>query len=215
MFTVIRGRRREVIAELQTAIQKLAWTRGLVDQNEASQITAHENLSDGGIDWDVSELPAEKREPVLQMIKLESLVHPGPELMYCVMVPTHANPDPKQGLFCKTRRRKFSRHDDDVIMNYVAARHGGWTLLPPSTGCWQTGIDERQIEGMRPFLFTAKTKIESDIIADLICNHYGQETVMKFVLGYDVELRKRWEMIPFFTNVLVPKKRRWLTRLLT
>jgi hypothetical protein len=97
-------------------------------------------------------------------------------------------------------------------LDYVAAVHGGWTLFPPSTGCWRSGINKLQIEGMRPFLFTAKTKIQSDIIADLICIHYGQETVMKFVLGYDVEFRKQWEMIPFFTNVLVPKKRHWLIR---
>ncbi len=206
MLAAIRGKILEMIAELQTTIRTLAWAHGLVEQNEASQITAHENLSEGGVNWDVSGPPAEKRGPVLELIEpIASRVRPGPELLYCVMVPTHSNPT--KGLFGLTYRRKFSRRHDEVILRYVETIHGGWTRLPRSTGAWRTGVDERQIEGMRPFLFTAKAKIEADIIADLICIHYGQQVVMKFVFGYDVDFRKRLEMIPFFTNVLLPKKR--------
>ena len=207
MLALIRGKILEMIAELQTTIQTLALAHGLVEQNETSQITAHENLSEGGVNWDISGLPAEKRGPVLELIEpIASRVRPGPELLYCVMVPTHSNP--RKGLFGLTYRRKFSRRHDDIILEYVANVHGGWTRLPRSTGAWRTGVDKFQIEGMRPFLFTAKAKIEADIIADLICIHYDQRAVMKFVWGYDVEFRKRWEMIPYFTNVLLSKKRR-------
>lgn len=206
MLAVIREKILEVIAELQATIQKLAWAHGLVEQSEASQITAHENLSEGGFNLDVSGLPTEEGGPVLRLSeRIESLVRPGPELLICVMVPTHSNPT--KGLFGLTYRRKFSRRHDEVILNYVETVHDGWTRLQPATGCWRNG-DERQIEGMRPFLFTAKSKIEAHIIADLICIHYDQKVVMKFVLGSDVEFRRRWEMIPFFTNVLLPKKRR-------
>jgi len=31
-----------------------------------------------------------------------------------------------------------------------------------------------QVEGMRPFLFTAETQEKANIIADLICIHYEQ-----------------------------------------
>jgi len=207
MLAVIRGTILKMIAELQTIIQTLAWAHGLVEQNEASQITAQENLSQGGIHWDVSGLRAEKRGPVLEIIeRIESRLRPGPERLICIMVPTHRNP--ARGLFGLTYRQKFSRRHDGVILKYVADVHGGWTLLPRATGGWRTGPDEYQIEGMRLLLFTARTKIEADIIADLICIHYDQKEVMKIVWGSGVEFRKRWEMIPYFTNVLLPKKRR-------
>jgi hypothetical protein len=207
MLALIRGKILEMIAELQTTIQTLALAHGLVEQNEASQITAHENLSEGGVNWDVSGLPAEKGGPVLEMIeRIESRLRPGPERLIGIMVPTHRNP--AKGLFGLTQRRKFSRRHDDVILKYVANVHGGWTLLPRATGAWRTGVDECQIEGMRLLLFTAKTTMEADIIADLICIHYDQEVVMKIAWGYGVEFRKRWGMIPYFTNVLLPKKQR-------
>src|SRR5271163_1945880 len=93
MLAVIRGKILEMMAGLQTTIQALALANGLVERNEASEITARENLSEGGIHWDVSGLPAEKRGPVLEMIeRIESRLRPGPEQLICVMVPTHRNP---------------------------------------------------------------------------------------------------------------------------
>jgi len=207
MLPVIRGKILEVIAEVQATIQALALENGLVEQNEASQITAHRSLFEGSVNWDVSGLPAERPGPVLEMIeRIESRLRPGPERLIGIMVPTHRNPA-KGGLFGLTQRRKFSRRHDDVILKYVANVHGGWTLLPRATGAWRTGVDECQIEGMRLLLFTAKTTMEAAIIADLICIHYDQEVVMKIVWGYGVEFRKRWGMIPYFTSVL-PKKQR-------
>ena len=191
----------KMIAELWSTIQAFAPSRGSAAQSEPSQITALPNLAEAPIHREVSGLPMEKRKPLLRSPEtIESRMRPGPELVYCVMVPTHSNPT--KGLLGITRRRKFSRRHDNVILNYVAVMHGGWTLLPRSRGCWLAGFGEFQMEGMSPFLFTAKAKIQADIIADLICIHYNQKTVMKFVWGFNVEFRKQWEMIPFFTNVL-------------
>jgi hypothetical protein len=207
MLAVIREKILGMIAELETVVQSLAWAKGLVEQDETLRITARRNLTKGGIAWDVSELPEEKCEAVLQMIEqIESRTRPALGLLYCAMVPTHRNPTNRW--FDFKWLRKFSRRHHETILNHVADRYKGYTLLPASEGCWTKTPGRYQIEPVRPFLFTARTQQETNIIADLIALHYGQDEVMKFVWGYDVEFRTQWEMIPFYTNVLLPKRTR-------
>jgi hypothetical protein len=128
--------------------------------------------------------------------------------LYCVMIPTHRNPN--GGLFDFKWRRRFSRRHDEAIMINVAILHGGYTFLPRSEGGWMNGLDHFQIEGMRPFLFTAETQEKANIIADLVCIHYEQLAVMTCVWAFDVQFRERRELIPFFTNMLGS---RWMRRL--
>jgi hypothetical protein len=128
--------------------------------------------------------------------------------LYCVMVPTHRNPS--GGLFDFKWRRRFScRHDEAIMMN-VAILHGGYTFLPRSEGGWMNGVEHFQVEGMRPFHFTAETQEKANIIADLVCIHYDQLFVMTYVCGYDVQFRKKWEMVECYTSMLGP---RWMNRL--
>ena len=116
---------------------------------------------------------------------------PLPDLpnLYCVMIPTHRNPT--GGWFDFKWRRKFSRRHDEAILANVALLHGGYTMIPRSEGRWMSRPGEFQIEGMRPFLFTAETQEKANIIADLVCIHYDQDIVMTYICGHHVQLRKR------------------------
>jgi hypothetical protein len=68
----------EALTELVSLVEWLAWADGLVERDEALRIKAHRGLWTGKIVWDVSELPEQKREPVLQMIyQIESGRHPA------------------------------------------------------------------------------------------------------------------------------------------
>jgi len=123
--------------------------------------------------------------------------------LYCVLIPTHSNPT---GNWLGLKwRRKFSRRHDDIILANVAILHGGYMLIPPCEGGWMQSLGRLQVEGVRPFLFTAETQEEANIIADLVCVLYGQEEVMTFVWGWEVQFRKRQEGIEVFVNMLRPK----------
>ena len=68
----------EMLTKLVALVEWLAWADGLVEQDEALRIKAHQGLWTGRIVWDVSELPEQKREPVLQMIEqIKSGTHPA------------------------------------------------------------------------------------------------------------------------------------------
>jgi hypothetical protein len=123
--------------------------------------------------------------------------------LYCVLIPTHSNPT--GGWLGLKWRRKFSRRHDEIILANVVFLHGGYTLIPPCEGGWMHSLGRLQVEGMRPFLFTAETQEEANIIADLVCSLYGQDEVMTFVWGWEVQFRKRREEIEFFANMLRPK----------
>jgi hypothetical protein len=163
------------------------------DEGERGELPAPnaepDALEHGSKNRHSSEDPAAKKQPNL----------------YCVMIPTHRNPT--KSWFGFRWRRKFTRRYDDRLMKNVAILHGGYTLMPPSRGCWMHPPGHFQAEGMRPFLFTADTQEKANIIADLVAVHYNQLEVMVYVWGYDVQFRKKWEMIPFFTNMLLPQKR--------
>jgi hypothetical protein len=122
--------------------------------------------------------------------------------LYCVMIPTHRNRKLKGGWFDFKWRRKFRRRHDETIRKNVAILHGGYTFLSRSEGGWMNGPNNFQVEGVRPFLFTAETQEKADIIADLVCIHYDQITVMMSVWAQDVQFRDKRELIPFFTNML-------------
>jgi hypothetical protein len=128
--------------------------------------------------------------------------------LYFVMIPTHRNPNGRW--FDFKWRRKFSRRHDESIMMIVAILHGGYTFLPRSEGGWMNGPYNFQVEGMRPFLFTAESQDKANIIADLVCIHYEQVTVMAGIWAQDVQFREKRELIPFFTNMLSPS---WMTKL--
>jgi hypothetical protein len=158
--------------------------------------------------------PTDKREELVARFNvwrgkcgLPSLPDPDQNL-YCVLIPTHRNPTGRW-LDFKWWRKFTRRHDKAILLN-VAILHEGYTMIPRSEGGWISGLGELQTEGMRPFLFTAETQEKANIIADLVCKHYGQEKVMTYVMGHHVQFRKRWEMIPFFTNMLSAK---WVRRL--
>ncbi len=57
------------ISKLVALVERLAWADGLVTKEEALLITLHQGLWTGRLVWDVSALPAEKRPPVLDLIK--------------------------------------------------------------------------------------------------------------------------------------------------
>ena len=118
--------------------------------------------------------------------------------LYFVMVPTHRNPEPGR-LFDFKWRRRFSRPHDEVILVSVAMLHSGYTFLPPSEGAWMRGLYP-QVEGMRPFLFTAGSREQADIITDLVCAHYKQEQVMAGVWAHDVEFRDRRDLHPWLAG---------------
>jgi len=157
--------------------------------------------------------PTDKREELVARFNvwrgkcgLPPLPDPDQNL-YCVLIPTHRNPTGRW-LDFKWRRKFTRRHDEAILLN-VAILHDGYTMIPRSEGGWMSRPGELQIEGMRPFLFTAETQEKANIIADLVCKHYDQKTVMTYIWGHHVQFRKRWEMIPFFTNMLSAK---WVRR---
>jgi hypothetical protein len=160
--------------------------------------------------------PADKREELVARFNvwrgksgLPPLPDPDPpQNLYCVLIPTHRNPTGRW-LDFKWQRKFTRRHDDAILLN-VAVLQDGYTMIPRSEGCWMSRPGELQIEGMRPFLFTAETQERANIIADLVCKHYDQKTVMTYIWGHHVQFRERWEMIPFFTNMLSSK---WVRRL--
>jgi hypothetical protein len=160
--------------------------------------------------------PTDKREELVARFNvwrgkcgLPPLPDPNPpQNLYCVLIPTHRN---QTGRWLDFKwRRKFSRRHDEAILKNVALLQDGYTMIPRSEGGWMSRPGELQIEGMRPFLFTAETQEKANIIADLVCKHYDQKTVMTYIWGHHVQFRKRWEMIPFFTNMLSAK---WVRRL--
>jgi hypothetical protein len=160
--------------------------------------------------------PTDKREALVARFNvwrgkygLAPLPDPDPpKNLYCVLIPTHRNPNGRWSDF--KWQRKFSRGHDEAILANVAAMHGGYTMIPSSEGCWWSPQDGFQIEGMRPFLFTAETQEKANIIADLVCKHYDQKTVTTYVMGQNVQFRDEREMVEFFTNMLSPK---WVRRL--
>jgi hypothetical protein len=111
------------------------------------------------------------------------------QTLYCVMIPTHRNPSWRWLNF--EYRRKFSRRHDEAIKKSVATFSGGYTSMPPAEGCWAPRPDVFQHEGMRPFLFTAKSEWSANLIADVVCHHYGQHEVMLSVWSKDVQFRRR------------------------
>jgi hypothetical protein len=160
--------------------------------------------------------PTDKREELVARFNvwrgkcgLPPLPDPDPpQNLYCVLIPTHRNPTGRWLDF--KWRRKFSQRHDEAILKNVALLQDGYTMIPRSEGGWMSRPGELQIEGMRPFLFTAETQEKANIIADLVCKHYDQKTVMTYIWGHHVQFRERWEMIPFFTNMLSAK---WVRRL--
>ena len=125
--------------------------------------------------------------------------------LYFVMIPTHRNPN--GGLLDFKWRRRFSRRHDKAIMRSVAFLYGGYTLLPGSEGCWMNGPGNFQVEGMRPFLFTADSREGANIIADMVCVHYGQLRVMAGIWALDVQFRDKREGLTPTSNAW---RRRWL-----
>ena len=65
-----------------------------------------------------------------------------------------------------------------------------------------------QVEGMRPFLYTAPSREAANIIADMICVYYGQETVMTGIWALNVRLRDKRKGLNPTTNAW---RRRWVT----
>jgi hypothetical protein len=131
--------------------------------------------------------------------------HPSSVNLYFVMIPTHRNPN--GGLLDFKWRRRFSRRHDEAIMKSVAVLYGGYTLLPRSEGGWMNDPGIFQVEGMRPFLFTAHHRESADIIADMVCVHYEQLTVMTGIWALDVQFRDKREGLTPTTNAW---RRRWL-----
>jgi hypothetical protein len=121
------------------------------------------------------------------------------------MIPTHRNPN--GGWFDFKWRRRFCRRHDEAIMMSVAVLYGGYTLLPRSEGGWLKGPGSLQVEGMRPFLYTAESREQANIIADMVCIHYEQLTVMAGIWAHDVQFRDKREELSPTSNAW---RRRWL-----
>jgi hypothetical protein len=108
--------------------------------------------------------------------------------LYFVMVPTHQNPRPGR------ERQAFSPASDEAAKRMVAKISGGYTFVPPCEGGWVKPDGSLQDEPMRPFLFTAKSREEADRIADALCIHYKQTSVMVGIWAQETQIRYRREL---------------------